>query len=63
MDEKEKVFSLEFFKQQGAKGGKIGGKLAAENMTPEERSARAKKAVDAREAKRKRTKRKAKALR
>jgi uncharacterized protein YdaU (DUF1376 family) len=35
---------LEFFRKQGAKGGKIGGKRSLETMTPEERSARAKKA-------------------
>ena len=38
---------LEFFRKQGAKGGKIGGKRSLETMTPEERSARAKKASDA----------------
>lgn len=42
---------LEFFKKQGAKGGKLGGSKAWEGLTPEERSARAKKAVAAREAK------------
>jgi hypothetical protein len=31
----------------GRKGGKIGGKRSLETMTPEERSARAKKASDA----------------
>jgi hypothetical protein len=39
---------LEFFRRQGSKGGKLGGsaggKKAAEGMTPEQRSARAKKA-------------------
>jgi hypothetical protein len=35
---------LEYFRQQGAKGGKIGGKRSLETMTPEERAARAKKA-------------------
>ena len=35
---------LEFFRKQGAKGGKIGGKRSLETMTPEERRARAKKA-------------------
>ena len=39
---------LDFFRKQGAKGGKLGGsaggKKAALNMTQEERSARAKKA-------------------
>ena len=43
---------LEYFRQQGAKGGKIGGSEAWENLTAEERSARAKKAAAAREAKR-----------
>jgi hypothetical protein len=43
---------LEFFKQQGAKGGKIGGSKAWEHLSPEERTARAKRAVAAREAKR-----------
>jgi hypothetical protein len=38
---------LEFFRKQGAKGGRIGGKRSLETMTPEERSARAKKAADA----------------
>jgi hypothetical protein len=36
--------ALEFFRKQGAKGGKIGGKRALETMTPEERRARAQKA-------------------
>lgn len=43
---------LEFFRKQGAKGGKIGGKRSLETMTPEERSERARKAVAARESKR-----------
>ena len=43
----------EFFKKQGAKGGKIGGKRSLETMTPEQRSERARNAVAAREAKRK----------
>ena len=43
---------LEYFREQGAKGGKIGGKRSLDTMTPEERSARARKAVAAREAKR-----------
>lgn len=38
---------LEFFRKQGAKGGKIGGKRSLETMTPEERVARAKKAAAA----------------
>jgi hypothetical protein len=35
---------LEFFREQGAKGGRIGGRRALETMTPAERVARAKKA-------------------
>jgi hypothetical protein len=35
---------LEYFRKQGAKGGKIGGKRSLETMTPEERATRAKKA-------------------
>jgi hypothetical protein len=42
----------EFFQKQGARGGKMGGGISWSKMTPEERSARAKKAVDAREKKR-----------
>ena len=42
---------LEYFRKQGARGGKIGGpiggKRSLETMTPEERTARAKKASDA----------------
>jgi hypothetical protein len=48
---------LDYFRKQGAKGGKIGGsaggRKAAASMTPAERSARAKKAADAASAKRK----------
>ncbi len=48
---------LEYFRKQGAKGGKIGGKIGGkrslETMTHEQRSERARKAVAAREAKRK----------
>jgi len=44
---------LEYFRKQGAKGGKIGGKRSLVTMTPAERTARAKKAVAAREARRK----------
>jgi hypothetical protein len=43
---------LEYFRQQGAKGGRMGGSKAWEGLTTEERSARAKNAVAAREAKR-----------
>ena len=35
----------EIMREIGAKGGKIGGKRSLETMTPEERSARAKKAA------------------
>jgi hypothetical protein len=53
--------ALEFFRKQGAKGGKIGGKRSLETMTPEERVARAKKAsaaaVAARRAKKRRPER------
>jgi hypothetical protein len=38
---------LAFFKEQGAKGGRIGGKRALETMTPEQRVARAAKASKA----------------
>jgi hypothetical protein len=43
---------LEYFRRQGAEGGKVGGKRSLETMTPEERRARALKAVAAREAQR-----------
>ncbi len=46
---------LEFFREQGAKGGRIGGKRSLETMTAEQRAARAKKvsnaAAEARKAK------------
>ena len=38
---------LEFFRKQGAKGGKIGGKRSLETMTAAERTARATKASKA----------------
>ena len=38
---------LEYFRKQGAKGGKIGGKMALETMTSAERRERAKKAGQA----------------
>jgi hypothetical protein len=38
---------LDYFRKQGAKGGKIGGKMALEKMTSAERRARAKKAGEA----------------
>ena len=43
--------ALEFFRKQGAKGGKIGGKIGAAAMTKKQRTARAKKAAAARWAK------------
>lgn len=43
--------ALEYFKQQGSRGGKLGGAKAWENLTPEERSARARKAANARKKK------------
>jgi hypothetical protein len=42
---------LEFFRKQGAKGGKKGGTARAANMTPEQRSEASRKAVQARWAK------------
>jgi hypothetical protein len=49
---------LAFFKKEGAKGGRIGGRRAMETMTPAQRVARAKKASAA--AARKRSAKKAK---
>jgi hypothetical protein len=51
---------LEFFRKQGSKGGKIGGKRSLETMTPAQRTARAKKAGEAAAAARKATAKKAK---
>jgi len=39
--------TLEYFRAHGARGGKIGGKRAAANMTAAERTARATKASQA----------------
>lgn len=39
--------ALDYFRQQGAKGGKIGGKRAAALLSPAERKARATKASHA----------------
>ena len=39
---------VEYFRQQGSRGGKIGGKKSLTTMTPEERKARAQKAATAR---------------
>jgi hypothetical protein len=50
---------LAFFKKQGAKGGRIGGRRSLETMTPAQRVARAKKASAAAAAKRKRSAKKA----
>jgi hypothetical protein len=38
---------LKFFKEQGARGGRIGGKRSLETMTAEQRASRAKKASKA----------------
>jgi len=51
---------LSYFRQQGAKGGRIGGRRALETMTPAERVARAKKASAAAAAARKRSAKKTK---
>ena len=39
---------LEYFKKQGRKGGRIGAKKVADEMTKEQRTVRAKKAAAAR---------------
>lgn len=44
MDKKTKALFREIMREIGSKGGKIGGKRSLETMTPEQRSARAKKA-------------------
>ena len=44
MDKRTKALFSEIMREIGSKGGKIGGKRSLETMTPEERSARAKKA-------------------
>jgi hypothetical protein len=43
----------EYFRQEGAKGGKIGGKRRLEKLSPEKRSEIAKKASEARWGKKK----------
>jgi hypothetical protein len=48
--------ALEFFRTQGRKGGKLSRAARMEKLTPEQRSEIAKKAVAAREAKRKKSK-------
>ncbi len=44
VDKKTKALFSEIMREIGRKGGKIGGKRSLVTMTPEERSARAKKA-------------------
>lgn len=44
MDKKTKALFSEIMREIGSKGGKIGGKRSLQTMTPEQRSARAKKA-------------------
>jgi hypothetical protein len=51
---------LAYFREQGAKGGRIGGRRAMETMTREQRVARAKKASAAAVAARKRRAKKTK---
>ena len=48
--------ALEFFREQGRKGGKLSGAARMKKLTPEQRSEVARKAVAAREAKRKKAK-------
>jgi hypothetical protein len=45
MDAKTRAIFRKIMREIGRKGGKIGGKRSLETMTPEERSARAKKAA------------------
>jgi hypothetical protein len=47
VDKKTRAIFSEIMREIGRKGGKIGGKRSLETMTPEERSARAKKAATA----------------
>ena len=47
MDKEKRALLKEIMSELGRKGGKIGGKRSLETMTPEERSARAKKAATA----------------
>jgi hypothetical protein len=44
MNKEKKALLSEIMREIGSKGGKVGGKRSLETMTPEERSARAKKA-------------------
>jgi hypothetical protein len=61
MDKQTKAMFSEIMREIGSKGGKIGGKRSLQTMTPEERSARAKKASMA--AAKKRTEKRLAALR
>jgi uncharacterized protein YdaU (DUF1376 family) len=54
---------LAFFKKEGAKGGRIGGKRSLETMTAEQRAARARNASQAAAEARKAKAKKAKAER
>jgi hypothetical protein len=47
MNREKRALLSEIMSELGKKGGKIGGKRSLETMTPEERSARAKKASEA----------------
>ena len=47
---------LDYFRKEGAKGGKIGGKLRLEKITPERRTEIAKQGAAARWAKKRKTK-------
>lgn len=46
-EEAGRYFSRDYFRQQGKKGGKIGGKRAAALLSPAQRKARATKASKA----------------
>jgi hypothetical protein len=50
---------LEFFREQGAKGGKLSAEARMRKLTPEQRSEIARKAVAAREVKRRAAKKSA----
>ena len=56
MKKKLRAEVLEFFRQQGSKGGKAGAKRRMEKLTPEQHSAVAKKAGQARWKARKKSK-------
>jgi len=47
MKDKMPKAALEFFRRQGSKGGKLGTKARMEKLTPEQRSAIARKAAAA----------------